>query len=81
MQWGIDHEEVAVVGFEALYGKTRKCGMFIHRGFYFFGASPDRIWKNSLLEIKCSHVLRHTTQSQMPKAWTLYCQHKGIVIS
>ena len=60
MQWGIDHEEVAVLGFEDLYGKTQKCGLFIHRGFYFFGASPDRIWKNSLLEIKCSHVLRHT---------------------
>ena len=60
MKFGIDHEIDAVLDFEKAYGKTVKCGLFVHRVFVYFGASPDRIWKNSLLEIKCSHVLRDT---------------------
>ena len=60
MKFGIVHEIDAVLDFEKDYGKTVKCGLFVHRVFTYFGASPDRIWKNSLLEIKCSYVLRDT---------------------
>ena len=58
MKWGTDNEENGVLDFEKDHGKTQKCGLFVHRGFWFFGASPDRIWRTSLIEIKCSHVLR-----------------------
>merc|ERR1711862_423204 len=58
MKWGIDHEMDAVSEFEKENGRTTKCGLFIHKKYPYLGATPDRIWRNKLLEIKCSYVLR-----------------------
>ena len=57
--YGRTHEKDAVLDFETRFSKIQKCGLYIHRKFSFFGASPDGIWRNSLIEIKCPYVLRY----------------------
>ena len=61
IKWGIENEGNAVKDFEIRKGgKVVKCGLFIHRTYPFFAASPDGIYNDCLLEIKCPWVLRET---------------------
>ena len=61
IRWGNEHESDAILDFENEEGgKVVKCGIFIHRKFPFLGASPDGIWKDSLIEVKCPYSLRNT---------------------
>src|SRR5438309_502686 len=52
MQWGLDHEDEAVVAYEELSGSDCKVsGFYRHDMIEFFGASPDReIGNDGLLE-------------------------------
>ena len=60
IQYGIAHENDAIKDFEAKYGKTVKCGLFIERFHPMFAVSPDRLFNEYLIEVKCPFVLRHT---------------------
>nr|XP_049695083.1 uncharacterized protein LOC126054273 [Helicoverpa armigera] len=51
---GMDNEEVAIRQLESqLNIKIDKCGLFIDEEFFFLGASPDGIFEEGLVEIKC----------------------------
>ena len=61
IQWGIKNEGNCIADFEKRKGgKVVKCGLFIHRDYPFFAASPDGIYNDCLLEVKCPWVLRET---------------------
>ena len=59
---GVEHEDDAIAAFEADpdYGKVVRNGLFVNRAKPMFGASPDGIFKDCLLEIKCPWVTRNT---------------------
>ena len=51
---GLQYESVAVQQFEAMYGATEKCGLFVCKHMPWLSASPDRILSSdALLEVKC----------------------------
>ena len=64
VKWGIDHEEMAISDFEAelekrqVTEKVTKCGLFINRALPYFAVSPDGLFRDFLIEIKCPWVLR-----------------------
>ena len=64
VQWGIDNEENAITDFEAqlerrnCFTKVTKCGLFINRALPYFAVSPDGLFGDFLIEIKCPWVLR-----------------------
>lgn len=65
-RYGQEHEPVAIQDFEDITGyNVSSCGFFIGKeNEYFLGASPDGIIENdpdSILEIKCPHVLKNAT--------------------
>ena len=59
---GVEHEDDAIAAFEADpdYGKVVRNGLFVNRAKPMFGASPDGIFGDCLLEIKCPYVMRDT---------------------
>ena len=61
IQYGIANEDNAINDFEAKYGKTVKCGLFVNKVRPMFAVSPDRLFNDFLIEVKCPFVLRHTT--------------------
>ena len=64
---GVEHEEDAVADFEAdpYYGKVVRNGLFVYRAKTMFGATPDGIYEDCLLEIKCPYVMRNTTPNDI----------------
>lgn len=62
---GKKYESVAVEKFEASYGKTQPCGVFVAQQYPWLAASPDRlIGDNAVLEVKCpfsnkEHLISH----------------------
>ena len=74
MLWGLEHEQYAADRYEEETGVLiGKCGFALHGDIEYFGASPDRLVKDGLLEIKCPTEETHTRwkfQGVVPK------QHK-----
>ena len=61
IDWGIDNEDNAIRDLEVvLGGDVRRCGLFISKTHQFIGASPDGIFDDFLIEIKCPFILRHS---------------------
>ena len=60
---GVKHEDDAIAAFEADpdYGKVVRHGLFVNKAKPMFGATPDGIFEDCLLEIKCPYVMRNTT--------------------
>ena len=59
IQWGIDNEDNAIRDLEnQLGGEITRCGLFISKSHQFIGASPDGIYQDSLIEVKCPFILR-----------------------
>ena len=56
--YGKKNEKNAIKKFEEQYGPITKCGIFLSRKYPFIGASPDGIYGNALIEIKCPYVLK-----------------------
>ena len=67
IQWGIEHESDAIEDFENQpeHGKTTKCGLFINRFYPMFGASPDALYKDHVIEVKCPYILRDTDPNDL----------------
>ena len=51
--------------FSNSYGSVKKCGLFISRKFPQFGASPDGIFQDYLVEVKCPYALKDTTPTNI----------------
>ena len=60
ISYGINNEKNAVRDFEESFGKILKCGLFVSRNIPFIGASPDGIFNDTLIEIKCPYILRNS---------------------
>ena len=68
LQWGIDNEENAAHELEVhLGGEISRCGLFVSKMHYFIGASPDGIFQDFLIEIKCPFILRHSKPNDFSK--------------
>ena len=66
IQWGIENEDTAIEAFEAKISaragrkmETKKCGLFIHKALPYFAVSPDRLFQDYLIEVKCPYTLRN----------------------
>lgn len=60
MQWGIDNESLAKSRYEELTGTfIQNCGIAYHDTIEFFGASPDGLVDDGLIEIKCPMTTTH----------------------
>ena len=68
-RWELNNKDNAVKAFELKngIGETTKCGLFINRVIPFFAVSPDRIYKDYLIVVKCPHVLRNKKPSDLHK--------------
>ena len=69
IDWGKKGEEKC---FEALcskfgHAKMKKCGLFVSKQYPFLGASPDAIYEDFLIEIKCPFNLRDTSPTDLSK--------------
>ena len=59
VQHGLKYEAIAVQQFEAMYGPTQPCGMFVCSETPWLAASPDRIVSDvAILEIKCPYAAK-----------------------
>ena len=82
-QHGIDHEQDAIHDFEAKYGgNVVKCGAFISRKYPFLLASPDGIYGDNLIEVKCPYILAETTPWDLkslkkPQRQRHFCESTG----
>ena len=52
-------------GFEKEFGPTKKCGIFISKMRPNFAASPDAIYNDALVEVKCPFVLKTTKPNDL----------------
>lgn len=54
MQWGIDQEDAAKAAYEVATGRLiEACGFVRHDSIEWFGATPDGLVGDGLIEIKC----------------------------
>ena len=68
IKWGRDNEENAIKDLERkLGGKVNKCGLFISKLHPFIGASPDGLFEDCVVEIKCPFVLRDHKPAEISK--------------
>ena len=64
MQWGSDHEDMAVLVYEHIHKvKTEKVGFCISDEFDFLGLSPDRLIKKGKNYVKAVEVKAPTTKT------------------
>ena len=64
--WGLKHEETALKGLVQMFGSdVKECGLFISKEFPQFACSPDGVFQDYLIEIKCPYVLRETTPTNI----------------
>ena len=79
IQWGLDNEKNAIRDLEIqLGGKIKQCGLFVSKTHQFLGASPDGIFEDHLVEIKCPFILKDsepTNFSNLTKQqkWSFCC--------
>ena len=53
IEWGKDNENNAFDDLRRKYGQAvKKCGLYISRRYPNFGASPDGVFEDFLIEIK-----------------------------
>ncbi len=69
MQWGCDHEDVAVARYEKLSKvQTFACGLVIDPAYCWLGASPDRLVEEDgtrgVVEVKCPSSTRHLSVAE-----------------
>ena len=60
MQWGLDQEPAAKAAFELATGRLiTSCGFFDHPEIQWFGATPDGLLPDGLIEFKCPTSVTH----------------------
>ena len=68
IEWGKDHEDTALQACATMFGEdVKKCGAFVSKKFPNFAASPDGIYNEYLIEIKCPFLLKDTTPTDLSK--------------
>ena len=65
IKYGTKNEKNALEAFSRMYGEVKPCGLFISRKYPQLGASPDGIFEDFLLEVKCPLVLKDTTPTNI----------------
>merc|ERR1712062_80206 len=59
IKWGRENEQNAILDLEKeLNGSITNTGLFVSRICPYIGASPDGIFQDSLIEIKCPFILK-----------------------
>lgn len=62
MQWGVDNEEIAKIAYMAETGVDLQDGHFVdHPAIEFFGATPDALVADGLVEVKCPTTAKFIT--------------------
>ncbi|XP_073953228.1 LOW QUALITY PROTEIN: uncharacterized protein [Choristoneura fumiferana] len=62
VKYGKTNETVAIKQLEKQEGvNVQKCGLFIDSEHFFLGASPDGLFEEGIVEIKCPYSARNTT--------------------
>lgn len=59
MQWGTDTEPLARVAYQAVHDWVEEVGFIKHPTIEWFGASPDGLTGDGLIEIKCPNTSTH----------------------
>jgi putative phage-type endonuclease len=61
MEWGVEHEQFAVMEYEAANNVlTDKTGFWLHPDIKWLGVSPDRlVGHDGLIEVKCPNTTTH----------------------
>ena len=70
-KWGKAHEMDGVQGYETSRGKTTQCGIFINKAKPYYAATPDRITKDIIIEVKCPFSIRKKDPNLHPP---YYCK-------
>ena len=70
-KWGKAHEMDGVQGYETSHGKTTQCGIFINKAKPYYAATPDRITKDLIIEVKCPFSIRKKDPNTNPP---YYCK-------
>ena len=65
IKWGSDHEEKAREVVAQRLGYVKEIGLCISRENPHFACSPDGVWEDYLIEIKCPYSLRETTATNI----------------
>ena len=66
IKYGSKNEKNALEAFRNMYGgEVKECGLFISKKYPQLGASPDGIFEDFLLEVKCPSVLKNTTPTNI----------------
>ena len=66
IDWGSKHEKTALEELgQRLGSDVKKCGLFINKEFPQFACSPDGVFQDYLIEIKCPHSLKDTTATNI----------------
>ena len=72
IRWGNEHESDAILDFEQEEGgKVVDCGIFIHKAKPYYAATPDRITKDVIIEVKCPFSIRKKDPNTNPP---YYCK-------
>ena len=66
IDWGKKHEKTALelLG-QRLGPDVKECGLFINKDFPQFACSPDGVFQDYLIEIKCPFALKDTTATNI----------------
>ena len=68
IEWGKKNEKTAIKAFEKKYGgKIENCGLFVSKQKPNFAASPDGIYQDTLIEVKCPYMLRDSSPTDWSK--------------
>ena len=59
MQWGTETEPLARVAYQAVHDWVEEVGFIKHPTIEWFGASPDGLTGDGLIEIKCPNTSTH----------------------
>lgn len=60
IKYGKSHEKSAIEQLQKQEGITvEKCGLFIDKDHFFLGASPDGLYNEGIVEIKCPYSARN----------------------
>lgn len=65
IEYGKRNEKTAINQLEQQEGIiVQKCGLFIDQKYFFLGASPDGLYEEGIVEIKCPYSARNMDAEQ-----------------
>lgn len=78
VRYGIENEETAIKQLEIQENiSIQGCGLFVDDQYEFLGTTPDGIYANGLIEIKCPHSLAGMTLDEAMAKHTFWVKDKA----